>query len=68
MNAARGARPGAPVSPWRSHRLNSARELDEEAITHGLEQPSSVLGDLVSIDLRARCVELSQFRPRRLRR
>src|SRR5262249_40030684 len=29
-----------------AHRLNGAGELDQEAVTHGLEQPPGVLGDL----------------------
>ena len=43
-----------------AHRLNSAGELDQEAVTHGLEQPSSVLGDLGLDDLGAQCFELRQ--------
>src|SRR4029077_6862463 len=43
-----------------AHRLNSAGELDKEAVAHRLEQPSSVLGDLGLDDLRTQCPKLSQ--------
>src|SRR4029453_13700822 len=43
-----------------AYRLYSAGELDQEAVTHGLEEPSGVLGDAGLDDLGAQRLELSQ--------
>jgi len=51
---------GVLYCPGAAHRLNSAGELDQEPVTHRVEQPSGVLCDMWLDDLRPQCFELSQ--------
>src|SRR5262245_26490245 len=43
-----------------AHRLNSAGELDQEAVADGLEKPSSVFGDLWLDHVGPQSLELRQ--------